>query len=136
MSFLSFHGAQNFFFFVICLFRAAPEAYGGYQARGPIGAAAAGLCHNSRQCRILNPLIEARDQTCNLMVPSWIRFNYTTTGTPGLSSLTPFTQGLGPVFLPLFIALSPSCYSSTSFPMSEIRNAGFVRIIKRPEPHL
>ena len=28
--------------------------------------------HNSRQCQILNPLREARDQTCNLMVPSRI----------------------------------------------------------------
>ena len=30
-----------FFFFVLCLFRAAPKAHGGSQARGPIGAAAA-----------------------------------------------------------------------------------------------
>ena len=32
------------------------------------------LHHSSRQCQILNRLSEARDQTCNLMVPSWIRF--------------------------------------------------------------
>ena len=31
------------FFFFLCLFRAAPEAHGGSQARGPIGATAAGL---------------------------------------------------------------------------------------------
>ena len=31
------------------------------------------LHHSPWQCRILNPLSEARDQTCNLMVPSWIR---------------------------------------------------------------
>ena len=38
----------NFLFFCVCggLFRAAPMAYGGSQARGPIGAAAAGVCHN------------------------------------------------------------------------------------------
>ena len=35
----------------VCLFvcfRAAPTAYGGSQARGPIGAAAAGLHHSHR----------------------------------------------------------------------------------------
>ena len=31
------------FFF---LFRATPEEYGGSQARSPIGAVAAGLCHS------------------------------------------------------------------------------------------
>ena len=30
--------------------------------------------HSSQQCQILNPLSEARDQTCNLVVPSWISF--------------------------------------------------------------
>ena len=34
------------FFVVFCLFYAAPVAYGGSQARGPIGAAAASLCHS------------------------------------------------------------------------------------------
>ena len=33
------------------------------------------LHHSSQQGRILNPLSEARDQTCNLMVPSRIRFH-------------------------------------------------------------
>ena len=71
-----------------CLFafaRAAPAAYGGSQVRGLIGAVATSLClsHSNRgselcprptpqQCRILNPLSEARDQTRNLMVPNWI----------------------------------------------------------------
>ena len=32
-----------FYFFVFCIFRAIPVAYGGSQARGQIGAAAAGL---------------------------------------------------------------------------------------------
>ena len=31
-----------------------------------------GVHHSSWQYRILNPKSEARDQTCNLMVPSWI----------------------------------------------------------------
>ena len=40
------------------------------------------LHHSSRQCWILNPLSEARDQTCSLMVPSQICFCSTTMGTP------------------------------------------------------
>ena len=66
---------------------------------GLIGTVAAGLCHShsnagsephlqptpqltARQHQILNPLSEARDRTCNLMVPSQIRFCCTKTGTP------------------------------------------------------
>ena len=40
------------------------------------------LRHSSRQCQILNLLSEARDSTCNLMVPNLIRFHCTMTGTP------------------------------------------------------
>ena len=36
----------SFFFFVFCLFRATPAAHGGSQAKGPIGAVAAGLYHS------------------------------------------------------------------------------------------
>ena len=72
-------------------------AHGGSQARGLIGAVAAGLAratatpdpshicnpyHSSQQCRILNPLSEARDQTHNLMVPCRIRFCCATVGIP------------------------------------------------------
>lgn len=53
-----------------------------------------------------------------------------------VTSLPPFTWGLGLVFLALFIALNPSCYISSSFPLPEIRNARFIRTIKSPEPHL
>ena len=35
-----------FFFWPFCLFRATPAVYGGSQARGPIGAVAAGLHHS------------------------------------------------------------------------------------------
>ena len=61
--------SQNFFFFF--LFRAAPAACGGFQARGQTGAAAAGLRHNHARselhlCRILNPRSKARDRTCIL----------------------------------------------------------------------
>ena len=42
MSILSF----LFFFFFLLLFRAAPTAYGGSQARAPIGATAVSLHHS------------------------------------------------------------------------------------------
>ena len=70
------------FIFVFCLFRAAPAAYGGSQARGLIGAVAAGHSHSHSnagseprlQPTPQLPLSGARDRTRNLMVPSWIRF--------------------------------------------------------------
>ena len=48
------------------------------------------LHYSSWQCRILNLLSEARDRTCNLMVPSRIHFCFAMTGTPknGLSRKT------------------------------------------------
>ena len=58
--------SNNFF---VCVFRATPTAYGRSQARGQIGATAAGLHHSSQQRQILNPLSEARDQTRVLMEP-------------------------------------------------------------------
>ena len=69
------------YLFIFVFFRAAPAAYGGSQARGLIGIVAAGVHqrHSNarsqpqlRQHRIPNPLSEARDGTCSLMVPSWI----------------------------------------------------------------
>ena len=69
----------DIFFLSFCLsFGAAPAAYGGSQARGPIGAVAptcatatatqnlsqvCHLHHSSWQYQILNPLREARDRT-------------------------------------------------------------------------
>jgi len=44
------------------------------------------LHHSSWQCWILNPLSEARDQTCIHMVPSQIRFHCATMGTPAMAS--------------------------------------------------
>ena len=43
---LVFMGRSLVFFFFFCLFRATAEARGGSQARGLIGAAAAGLRHS------------------------------------------------------------------------------------------
>ena len=72
------HRNQGCLFFFFFFLRAACMAYGGCQARGLIGATAAGLAtatamqhpsctcnlhHSSWQRRILNPLSEARDQT-------------------------------------------------------------------------
>ena len=48
-----------FFVFVFCLFRAAPEAYGGSQARGLIRAVAAGLHHSHSNGRSKPSLIYA-----------------------------------------------------------------------------
>ena len=80
-----------FFIFGFCLFRAAPVAYGGSQARGQIGvqppayatatatatampdlSCVCDLHHSSWQCQVLNPLREARDQTRILMDPSQV----------------------------------------------------------------
>ena len=90
------------FFFFFFLFKAPPMAYGGSQARGQIEAVATGLRHShiatsdpsqicnlhnsSRQCRILNPLREARDQTDVLMDWMLIGFvnRWARTGTPCL----------------------------------------------------
>ena len=54
-----FSNMKNWVLFFL-LFRAA-HAYGGSQATGQIGAAAASLYHCSRQRWILNPLSEAKD---------------------------------------------------------------------------
>jgi len=44
------------------------------------------LHHSSWQLQILNPLSEARNQTCNLMVPARICFHRATTGWGRLTS--------------------------------------------------
>ena len=89
------------FFLPFCLFRAAPAADGRFQARGRIGAVAAGLRHShshsnsnagSEPCLqptpamsavswILNPPREARDQTHILMDTSRVCYHWSTMGT-------------------------------------------------------
>ena len=71
-----------FIIIVICLFGAAPVAYGRSQARGRIRAAAADLRHSSQQHQIFNPLSEGRDPSAILMDTSWICFHHATMGTP------------------------------------------------------
>ena len=85
----------SFFFF---FFRAVPVAHGSSQARGWIGAVAAGLyttatetqdpshiCnlhHSSWQRWILNSLSKARDQSHVLMGSSRVHYCWAMTGTP------------------------------------------------------
>ena len=75
------------------IFRAAPMAYGRSQARGWIGAIAAGLCHSHSLTRseqrlqpqqhwILNALNGARDHTRVLMDTSQVCYCCATMGTP------------------------------------------------------
>ena len=45
--------------------------------------------HSSWQCQIFNPLSEARDQTHNLMVPSWICFHCAVNGNSKATILKP-----------------------------------------------
>ena len=87
----------QFLSFFFSLFMATPMAYGGSQARSPIGAVAEGLhhshsnssyepClhlhHSSRQHWIPDPLSKARIRTHILMDISWICFCCSMKGTP------------------------------------------------------
>ena len=68
-----------------------------------------GLYYSSWQCRILDPLSEARDRTCIFMVPSRIRFHCATTGSPSVYLLIwKSFQGAGPQNLSLH-QLLPKC---------------------------
>ena len=93
------------FFFFFC-FLGPPVAYGSYQARGRITAAAeiyatvtttldpsrvCNLHHSSWQHQTLNPLNEARDWTWILMGTSWVRYHWAIAGTPVVFFDTPIT---------------------------------------------
>ena len=57
--FILFYSILFYLSYFICLLRAAPAAYGVSQARGPIQAVAASLCHshsNARPKRHLRPI--------------------------------------------------------------------------------
>ena len=108
---LSSRSLFDVIYLFILLFKATPPACGGSQARGLIGVSSelqlpayttatamwdpSRVCNPHRSswhCRILKPLSEARDRTCDLMVPSRIRFRGTTKGTP---SMCTFSLGTG-----------------------------------------
>ena len=112
-------GADSFgisgFAFFVCFFRAAPEAYGGPQARGQIRATAASLCHSHSNARsephldhlhhrswqrwILNPLSKARSQTGILMGTRWVCYRWATMGTPPSFSVTSLCCYFGVLFI-------------------------------------
>ena len=110
----------GFFFFFFFLFRATLVAYGNSQAPGQIRAAAAclhhspvtwdpssicGLQHSSRQCRILNPLSEAKDWTQILLDTSRVHFRWATAGTPWISGSIFLKHILAFIYLFIFIFL-------------------------------
>ena len=87
-SFLLFSFFFSFLSFLFCVSRAAPWAYGGYQAgveselqppaytratATPYPSRTCDLHHGSHQCQILNPLSGDGDRTLNLMVPGRVR---------------------------------------------------------------
>ena len=94
--YFSFSSSFSFFFF--CIFRDTPVVNRDSQAWGPVGAAATSLCHSHGNYRsepllqrqILNPLIEARDQTCVLMEASQIHFHWAMMGTPKIKTIYDF----------------------------------------------
>ena len=71
-----------YLFFYFLLFRAAPAAYGSFQAWGWVRATAAGLSHSSQQHWILNSLSKTRDLTHILMVTRWVHYHWVTIGIP------------------------------------------------------
>ena len=94
--YLSLSLSLFFFFFCFFCFRVTPMAYGGSQARGPIGAVVTGLCHSHSNARFKshlwpkpqlmampdpNSVSKARDWTRILMVTSQIHFCWATMGT-------------------------------------------------------
>ena len=97
----------NYIFVCLFVFKAMPAAYGNFQARGWIGAAAASLHHSlsnagSEPCLqhtpqlmatwILNPLNRIRDRTCILMDSSRVHYHWATMGTPKMANYT-FKEG-------------------------------------------
>ena len=54
--------------FFRAFYRAAPTAYGGSQARGPIGAIAAGLCHSHSNV-VSEPGLRSTPQLMEMLDP-------------------------------------------------------------------
>ena len=132
--------------YVICLcvcvfFRAPSMAYRNSQARGWIGAAAATLHHSHsivgsernlqstpqpRQCQILNPLREARDQTHVLMDTRWVHYCWATIGTPCDVSL-----GISFKYFIIIQCVIPIEFANSSFKYNRIIKASGVQKLKK-----
>ena len=70
------------------------------------------LHHSSRQCQILNPPSEARDQTRHLIVPSQICFCCTLKGPPSLNTFKNMLLYISKSCLLLLVSLSKPSFSS------------------------
>ena len=76
------------------------------------------LHHSSLQHWILNSLSEARDRTCNLVVPSQICFHCTTTGTPKITFQLHYDEqalGFCGSFVVVFKVFCCCCFLSFAF---------------------
>ena len=80
------------------------------------------LYHSSQQHRILNPLSEVRDRTCNLMVPSRICFCCATMGTPYCFYFILFLSLVGMFVLFLFLS-----FRATPAPFGSSQARGRIR---------
>ena len=67
------------------------------------------LYHSLQQCQILSPLNESRDRTCNLIVPSRIRFCRATMGPPQHHLLKWLSFPIKYSWLPLQILVNYIC---------------------------
>ena len=76
------------------------------------------LHHSSQQCWILNPLSEARDWTCNLMVPSHIHLPLRHDRNSYSPCFYWYLSGLGLLWIKLLWTLL--CRSLCGFPLGEI----------------
>ena len=122
------------FVFVFCLFRATTAVHGGSQARGRIGAAAAGLRHSHsntnpslvydphhsvRQCWILNPLCKARDRTHVLMDTTWLRNLLSHSGNSYINRLL--------IYHDILVWVTPASLSTRSTKSSNVSDSLIIR---------
>ena len=90
------------------------------------------LHHSSWQCWILNALKEARDRTCNLMVPNLIRFRCTITGTPIRLLLNKLFLKIE-ILTTCYKLFSKTCINLTPKPDKNIAQKGKQKLISREQ---
>ena len=118
--------------------KAAPVAHGGSQAREselqlptyttatatPDQSHICDLHRSSQQCQILNPMIETRDQTRNLTVPTRMHFHCAIKGTPMM-----------PLYYLFFFLVAPSaCGTSWDRDGTRIAVATCATAVAMPDP--